>query len=222
MFLNSRLQQFLLEQVSFKYSSPKWSAYTSKTSSHNLQALWFWAPSDTWYKHNQPFSSSHSSTYPFSTQESVQAGGAVDPGKPEDWMNSQVPPGHAKAYSGPNKFISGARIGRKVHICKTFLWLHPSCPPQKGGWIHIIYDTEKILYFRTWSMIHIIYDTEKILYFRTWSRHMKSIGTDPKLFPLFSGRKISVRSQGDIYSFSKQARISFFWVCTLNAGNLGP
>ena len=37
------------------------------------------------------------------------------PGKPEDWMNSQVSPGHAKAYSGPYKFISGARIGRKVH-----------------------------------------------------------------------------------------------------------
>lgn len=61
------------------------------------------------------FGSSHSSTYPFSRQKSLQAGGAVDSGKPEDWMNSQVSPGHAKAYSGPYKFISGARIGRKVH-----------------------------------------------------------------------------------------------------------
>ncbi|ELR44774.1 Protein FAM5C [Bos mutus] len=49
-------------------------------------------------------------------QKSLQAGGAVDSGKPEDWMNSQVSPGHAKAYSGPYKFISGARIGRKRKV----------------------------------------------------------------------------------------------------------
>lgn len=52
MFLNSKLQQFPLEQVSFKYSPLKWSV--AKPSSYNLQALWFWAPSDTWCQHNQP------------------------------------------------------------------------------------------------------------------------------------------------------------------------
>lgn len=64
----------------------------------------------------------------------MQAGGAVDPGKPEDWMNSQVPPGHAKAYSGPNKFISSARIGRKVHtFVKHFCDFILPVPPKRGG-----------------------------------------------------------------------------------------
>lgn len=132
------------------------------------------------------FGSSHSSTYPFSRQESVQAGDAVDSGKPEDWMNSQVSPWHAKAYSGPYKFISGARIGRKVHtfVKRFYDFIFPAPPPlqRKGGG----------------GAIHIISETEKILYFRTWSSYMQSIDTDPKLYSLFSERKISVRNQGGI------------------------
>ena len=71
--------------------------------------------------------------------------------------------------------------GRCTHLYNVSMTSSFLAPPPKSG-----------------GAIHIISETEKILYFRTWSSYMKSIDTDPKLFSLFSERKISVRNQGDI------------------------